>query len=58
MAMLHAIVQSKVPLAAVWAFDERGQTSGKRDYSITPANNRRFMLKAIEAANRQIQSGH
>ncbi len=58
MAMLHAIVQSKVPLAAVWAFDERGQTYGKRDYSITPANNRRFMLKAIEAANRQIQSGH
>ncbi|MGC8561267.1 MAG: hypothetical protein ACP5O1_11385 [Phycisphaerae bacterium] len=57
-AMLHAIVQSKVPLAAVWAFDERGQTSGNHDYSITPTNNRRFMLKAIEAANRRIQSEH
>ena len=50
-AILHSILKAKVPLAAVWAFDERNRTTGKQDYSITATNNRRFMLKAIEAAN-------
>ena len=50
-AILASILKAKVPLAAVWAFDERDQTVGDNDYSITPTNDRSFMLKAIEAAN-------
>jgi endo-1,4-beta-mannosidase len=52
--MLNTLVADKVPLAAVWAFDETGQTSAAGDssyYSITPTNARSFMLGLIEAAN-------
>ena len=53
-AILHATIKANVPLASVWAFDERGQTVGNNDYSITPTNDRSFMLKAVEAANIQL----
>ena len=54
-AILRSILKAQVPLAAVWAFDERHQTVGDHDYSITPTNNRSFMLKAIERANMKLQ---
>ncbi|NNM85182.1 MAG: hypothetical protein HKL96_05430 [Phycisphaerales bacterium] len=54
-ALLSSILKARVPLAAVWAFDERHQTVGDHDYSITPSNNRSFMLKAIERANMQLR---
>ena len=52
--MLNTLVADKVPLAAVWAFDEPDQTMAEgeaNDWSITPTNDRSFMLTAIEAAN-------
>ena len=52
--MLNTLVADKVPLAAVWAFDETGQTAAAGEasyYSITPTNGRSFMLAEIEAAN-------
>ncbi len=52
--MLNTLVADKVSLAAVWAFDETGQTLAAGDgsyFSITPTNNRSFMLGLIEAAN-------
>ena len=57
-ALLASILKAKVPLAAVWAFDERDQTVGNNDYSITPTNDRSFMLKAVEAANMQLRQEH
>ncbi len=57
-AILASILKAKVPLASVWAFDERHQTVGNNDYSITPTNNRRFMLKAIEVANIHLRLEH
>lgn len=53
--MLAAIIKAKLPLASVWSFDEHSQTSGAHDYSITPTNNRSFMLRAIESANRLLR---
>lgn len=53
--MLRTILTDKVPLAAVWVFDKRDQISGNNDYSITPTNDRSFMLKAIEAANEKMR---
>lgn len=49
--MLNTLVADKVPLASVWAFDKTDQISGASDYSITPTNDRSFMLSLIEAAN-------
>ena len=43
-ALLDEILQAKVPLASVWSFDERSQTGGNNDNSITPDNGRSFML--------------
>ncbi len=56
-AILGSILKAKVPLASVWSFDERSQSSGLNDNSITPTNDRSFMLKAIEAANEQFRKG-
>ncbi|MGC9261745.1 MAG: hypothetical protein ACP5I8_16905 [Phycisphaerae bacterium] len=55
-AILGSILKAKVPLAAVWAFDKPAQTVANNDYSITPTNDRRFMLRAIEAANIKLRA--
>lgn len=55
-AILHSILKSKVPLASMWSFDETSQSSGSNAYSVTPTNDRSFMLRAIEAANEQFRS--
>jgi hypothetical protein len=48
-AMLHDFELAGVPLAAVWVFDLDMQD---KDWNITSANERSYMLKAVAEANR------
>ena len=57
-AILDSILRNNVPLASVWSFDQRLKSSGPHANSITPTNDRRFMLKAIETADEQFLNGH
>jgi len=54
-AMLAAIVKHEVALAAVWNFDWRldGGTA-QDDWNVTEANERKFVLDAIEHANQEL----
>ncbi len=56
-AILDSIIRNKVPLASVWSFDQRLKSSGPHANSITPTNDRRFMLRAIKIADEQILNG-
>ena len=47
--MLDAIVQARVPLAALWVYDHAGQD---KTWNVTAANKRVYQLKAVSDANR------
>ncbi|MBN2022764.1 MAG: cellulase family glycosylhydrolase [Pirellulales bacterium] len=51
-AMLADLEQAGVPLAAVWVFD---LTMQDKDWNITAANQRAYMLEAVSEANRRWQ---
>jgi hypothetical protein len=52
LAILDAIEQSKVPLAALWVFDFASQNS---TCNVTPTNQRAYLLDAVAEANRRVQ---
>ena len=52
--MLDAIVDLRIPLAALWVYDLPMQDDS---YNVTPANDRSWMLDAISQTNRRVQGG-
>jgi hypothetical protein len=50
--ILAAIENASVPLAALWVFDFGAQG----EFSVTAANDRRYQLEAIQAANQHIRA--
>jgi len=52
-ALLAAIEEAQVPLAALWVFDFSGQD---RDWNVTPSNARAGQLRAVAEANGRIRS--
>jgi hypothetical protein len=51
-ALLDAIVSSGVPLAAIWVFDLEQQ---KDTFSITPTNDRAYLLELVSEANSRMK---
>jgi hypothetical protein len=49
--LLHDLETAKVPLSAVWVFD---LTSQNKDWNITAANERAYMLKLVSEANQRL----
>ncbi len=49
--LITAIEANKVPLSAVWVFDHTGQS---KDWNITFANKRSYMLKLLAETNRRM----
>ena len=52
--LLASIVDNDIPLSAIWVFDHSGQS---RDWNITFANERSYMLRMIAEANARLRSG-
>lgn len=50
---LSTIVELQIPLSALWVYDLKSQNG---TYNITPTNSRAWMLDAISAANRRLNS--
>jgi len=50
--LLDALVTSGVPLAAIWVYDLEHQ---KDTFSITPGNDRAYLLDLIGEANKRMQ---
>ena len=53
LSLLNAIERSRVPLAALWVFDFAHQGDS---FSVTPTNDRKYLLDALEGANERIRS--
>lgn len=52
-AILQAIEDSDVPLAALWVYDFRSQDA---DFNVTAANGRAYQLQAVSEANRRLRA--
>lgn len=51
--LLKAVIETGVPLAALWVYDFAGQD---KTWNVTASNNRAYQLDALEAANREMRS--
>ncbi|MBT7099404.1 hypothetical protein HN937_18660, partial [Candidatus Poribacteria bacterium] len=56
-AMLQALVEHDVALAAVWVYDyDVSDQPSRAGWNITASNSRKYMLEAIQRANEGISS--